>query len=78
MPYSTPPFEEKFADIWERCNSEVTRSALTDSSLGGRAATRREGFNPSASYLEISFLIEPQSPYKKKADVPSGNLLFLV
>ena len=36
MPYSTPPYEERFADVWERCNSEVTRSALPDSSLGGR------------------------------------------
>jgi hypothetical protein len=31
--YSTPPFEERFADVWERCNSEVTRDALPDFSL---------------------------------------------
>lgn len=34
MPYSTPPYEE--TDVWERCNSEVKRSALPDSSLVGR------------------------------------------
>jgi len=52
VPYSTPPYEEKFADIWERCNSEVTRSALPDSILGGREVDMGL-YSKSASFVSF-------------------------
>lgn len=61
------PYEDRFADVLERCNSEVTRSALPDSSLGGRELDVDMSLDSKSASLASFLFSFSSSSYVRKA-----------